>query len=234
MVLVTRGRRVVQQALPATFISLLLFVVLLLIFLYAPTESSMRDLQRILYLHVSITWCGLGGCVVMGLCSVAYLVRRQITWACWTWAAAEVSWLCVTLTLVTGSLWARNAWGVWWTWEPRLTSAFVLWLILAGAFLTRVGTEDLDLRARTSAVLAILAVCDLPIIVMATRWFRGIHPVAPQMDPRMRLVLFVAFLGFATCFAALIRYRRKQLGLATRIAVLTARADVPDSPLNRS
>ena len=110
--------------------------------------------------------------------------RRNLNWACWSQAAAEVSWLCVTLSLVTGSLWARNAWGVWWTWEPRLTSAFVLWLILAGTFLARAGTEDLHLRARTSAVLAILAVCDIPIIVMAARWFRGMHPVAPQMDPR--------------------------------------------------
>jgi len=222
-----RGPRALGHFLPSALIVCLLFVALLMIFLYAPTEASMRDLQRILYLHVAVTWSGLCGCGVMGLCGAAYLARRNLVWACWSQAAAEVSWLCVTLTLITGSLWARNAWGVWWTWEPRLTSAFVLWLILAGAFLARAGMEDLHLRARTSAVLAILAVCDIPIIVMAARWFRGMHPVAPQMDPRMRLVLLVAFLSFATFFAFLTLQRRKQLGLAVRATSLTAQADLP-------
>jgi heme exporter protein C len=197
----------------------------LLIFQYAPTEATMRQVQRILYLHVSVAWCGMGGCLAMGGCGTMYLWRRRLGWDQWAQAAAEVGWLCVTLTLITGSLWARQAWGVWWTWEPRLTSLLVLWLMLAGIFLTRAGCDDRHRRARIGAVLALLAIGDLPLVLMATRWFRGVHPVAPRMDARMQLVLIVAVASFSAFFSWLICVRRRQLALAERTAELEARLD---------
>lgn len=197
-----------------------------MIFCLAPTEATMGDVQRILYLHISVAWCGLAGCVAMGVFAAVYLCRRRLAWDHWSQAAAEVAWLCVTLTLATGSLWAHEAWGVWWTWEPRLTSSLVLWFILAGIFLLRSGIDDPHRRARVGAVLAILGLGDLPLVMMATRWFRGVHPVAPEMDPVMRQVIVAAVVGFTAFFALLTWQRRSQLGLAERVAALEAQAEV--------
>ena len=198
---------------------------ILMIFLYAPTEATMGHAQRILYLHVSVTWCGLAACLAMGACSAAYMVRRNLVWDYWSQASAEVGCLCFTITLASGSLWAHEAWGVWWTWEARLTSALVMWLILAGICLARASVDDLQSRARIGAVLAVLAMCDLPILIMATRWFRGVHPVAPQMDPRMRIALLAAMLGFTTFFALLIWQRRSQINLAARVLMAERMAE---------
>lgn len=204
----------------------LVLTAILLIFCVAPTEATMGDVQRILYLHVSVAWCGLLGCLGMGTCGALYVARRNLEWDHRSQAAAEVGWLCATLTLVTGSLWAHEAWGVWWTWEPRLTSSLVLWLIFAGIFLVRAGIDEPHRRARIGAVLAILGLGDLPLVVMATRWFRGVHPVSPEMDHRMRLVLLAAVVSFTALFAFLAWQRQRQLGLGERVAVLESHADV--------
>jgi heme exporter protein C len=209
-----------KQVMVGALVFSLLAGAILMVFLYAPTEATMGHAQRILYLHVSVTWCGLAACLAMGACSAAYVLRRNLVWDYWSQASTEVACLCFTITLASGSLWAHEAWGVWWTWEARLTSALVLWLILAGICLARASVDSLQSRARIGAVLAVLAISDLPILIMATRWFRGVHPVAPQMDPRMRIVLLGATLAFTAFFTLLIRQRRLQIDLAAR--VLTA------------
>jgi len=196
---------------------------MIMILQVAPTEASMGDVQRIVYVHVAVAWVSLASCLGMGFCGLVYLVRRRLQWDHWAQAAAEIGWLCCTLTLVTGSLWAREAWGVWWTWEPRLTSAVVLWLIFAGIFLVRGAIDDPHRRARVGAVLALFGVADVPLIVMATRWFRGVHPVTPEMDPDMRLALVVAVVSFSALFALLLNQRRRQLELAERVAVAEGR-----------
>jgi heme exporter protein C len=211
---------------PAAAIALLLGLAIGMIFFYAPTEASMGDVQRILYLHVAVAWCGLAGFVVSAACSVAYLARRRLAWDHAAQAAAETGWLCTTLTLITGSLWAHEAWNTWWTWEPRLTSSLVLWLIYTGVFLVRSGIEDPIRRARTCALITILGVSDIPLIVMATRWFRGVHPVTPEMDPRMRVVLLAAVVSFTAFFVYLGTVRRRQLQTHERIESLEAELDL--------
>jgi len=191
---------------------------LVLIFVVAPTEATMGEVQRILYLHVAVAWCGLAGFVGMTIFGVVYLFRCELKWAFWAQASGEVGWLGTTLTLLTGSAWAHEAWGTWWTWEPRLTSSLVLWVIYAGIFLVRTSIEDPHRRARIGAALAIVGVSDVPLIIMATRWFRGVHPVAPEMDPTMRWVLIASVVSFSAVFAYLAFGRRRQLELAERVA----------------
>lgn len=192
--------------------SLLSLVALVAIFGFAPRESSMGDVQRIVYLHVSVAWCGLVSSIALGLCGAAYLCNRNLNWDDSGLAAAEIGWLTTTLTLATGSLWAREAWGVWWTWEPRLMSAFILWLIFSGYFVLRGAfDEQAERRARACAVIGILGVADVPLVILATRWFRGMHPVSPEMDPRMRIVLLVSVVAFSTLFLLLAVARRRQL-----------------------
>jgi heme exporter protein C len=182
----------------------------------------MGDVQRILYVHVSVAWCGLASCLAMGFCAAMYLGSRRLRWDHWAQAAVEVGWLCTTLTLVTGSVWAHEAWGTWWTWDPRLTSSLVLWIIYAGIVLVRGSIEDPHRRARIGGVIALIGTCDVPLVIMATRWFRGIHPVAPEMDMRMQLVLLVSVLLYTALFVHLLRHRQIQLRLSEQVAQLEA------------
>ena len=149
----------------------------------APTEATMGDVQRILYLHVSVAWCGLAACLAMGACGALYLIRRRLAWD-HSVAGCGRNRLAVR----HADAGHRIALG------PRglgcLVDLGAAADVLAGTvadlcrdFLVRAELEDPHRRARVAAVLAILAVADLPMVVMATRWFRGVHPVAPEMDP---------------------------------------------------
>jgi len=212
--------RNLTATLPAVCVATLTGIALAMIFLWAPREVTMGDVQRIVYLHVAVAWCGLLGCVVMGSMAAMYLLRRSPGWDHASQAAGEIGWLCTTLTLATGSLWAHEAWNTWWTWEPRLTASLILWIVFAGYFLIRSNIEDPERRARIGAVLAIVSMADVPMIVMATRWFRGMHPVSPEMDPRMRWTLLASVVAFTVLFGWLAAVRRKQLSLAGRVRAL--------------
>lgn len=179
----------------------------------APTETTMGHAQRVLYVHVSVAWLGLLGFLATAGTGLMYLWRRSLEWDHWSQSAAEVGWLCCSLTLVTGSLWARTAWGTWWTWEPRLATTFILWALYAGYFLLRGSLEDRHRRARMAAILATVGALDVPLVALATRWFRGIHPVAPEMEPSMRAVLLVTAAGFLSLMVLLLLERRNQIRL---------------------
>lgn len=191
----------------------------------APTESSMGHAQRIVYVHVPVAWLGLLGFLVMAGSGVAYLARRDLKWDHWFQAAAELGWMCSGLTLVTGSLWAHEAWGTWWEWDPRLTTAFILWAVYSGILMVRSGLEEPHRRARVGAVLAVLGGLDVPLVVMATRWFRGLHPVAPEMAPLMRITLAISVVGFSVFFVWLAGRRRVQLGLESLAAEFQRRVE---------
>lgn len=193
---------------------------ILAIFVWTPTEATMGDAQRIVYVHVAMAWLALIGMLLMAGSGVAYLVRRDLAWDHWAQAAAELGWLACGLTLLSGSLWAKAAWNTWWSWDPRLTSAFILWTVYSGCLILRSNVEDPHRRARLAAVLAILGSLDLPLVVMATRWFRGIHPPAPQMEPAMRVTLLLSIVAFGAMFGVMLVRRRTQLRLGSRIAEL--------------
>jgi heme exporter protein C len=190
------------------------------IFILAPEEQTMGSAQRIVYVHVSVAWFGLIGFLVTAGCGFRYLVSRNLAWDDWSQSAAEVGGICATLTLITGSLWAHEAWNTWWTWDPRLTASLVLWTIYAGYFVLRGSIEDAHQRARVAAVLSIVGALDVPLVIMATRWFRGMHPVAPTMEPAMRAVLLFSAIAFTCFFAFLLVTRRAQIKLQRGIQLL--------------
>ena len=177
----------------------------------APGEQTMGAGYRVLYLHVPVAWLGLLGFIVMSVAGVGYLLSRDLSWDHWAHSAGELGWLCCGLTLLTGSLWAKCAWGTWWTWDPRLTSSFALWLIYAGCLLVRSNIADPHRCARFGSVLAIVGMVDIPLVVMATRWFRGMHPVSPQMEMSMRILLAVNVAALTALFVFLLWQRRNQL-----------------------
>jgi heme exporter protein C len=201
-------------------ITCLVFASVWMIFFAAPKEATMGDVQRIVYIHVPIAWCGLAGCVAMGCCGAMFLIRRRLEWDFWSQAVGEIGWLCSTLTLVTGSAWAHEAWGAWWTWEPRLTLSLVLWIIYAGLFLVRSSIEDPYRRARIVGILSVVGMSDVPLVLLATRWFRGVHPITPEMEPRMKMVLWASVISFTALFAGLAVVRRRQLEVSERTTQL--------------
>lgn len=206
----------------------LLLAALAAICLVAPRELTMGDAQRVLYVHVAVAWNALLGMLVTAAAGIAYLTRRNLAWDFRAQAAAEVGWLCCTLTLLTGSLWAQAAWGVWWTWDPRLTSSLILWTIYCGYLLVRSGQDDPHRRARVAAVLAVVGMLDVPLVFMATRWFRTVHPVQPQMEPTMRWTLLLGSLGFTAFFILIWTRRHKQLELEHRLAELARQLGTED------
>ena len=214
------------EALVLMFVSGLVATAILAIGFLAPRESTMGDAQRIVYIHVAVAWCGLVGLIGTAAGGLLYLLRRQLSWDYWSQACAEVGWLCAGLTLVTGSLWAHAAWGTWWTWEPRLTTAFVLWCLYSGYLIARNNIDNADRRARLTAVLAIIGALDVPLVVMATHLFRGMHPVSPAMEPSMRLVLSLSVVSFSSFFLWLVVQRRQQIGMAQEIADLETQGEI--------
>jgi heme exporter protein C len=191
----------------------------------------MGDAQRVLYLHVAVAWLGLLGFVVTSGTAVAYLLQRDLAWDRWSQSAAELGWLCSSLTLVTGSLWAHAAWGTWWTWEPRLLTSFVLWASYSAYHLLRGAIADPHQRARLSAVVAVMGVLDVPMVIVATRLFRGMHPQTPEMEPAMRAVLLLSIASFTVLFATFAVHRRTQIQLEHLVVALANSSD--ESALRR-
>ncbi len=194
----------------------------------APTESSMGDAQRVLYIHVPVAWIGLLSFGVMAMAGLLYLATRNLYWDHWAHAAAELGWLACGLTLVTGALWAEAAWGTAWTWDPRLTASLVLWLIYGGCLVVRRSVESDHRRARIGAVLACIGAVDVPLVIMATRWFRGMHPVAPEMEGSMRMVLWINVASFTMLFAVLLIRRKTLAELESSVGDLERRYRVTE------
>lgn len=215
-----------QMVISGLMVSLLL-VAMLVLFAWAPEEGdSNYEVQRIAYLYVAVGWCGVGAFVFVGAVGALYLVRRNLNWDHWSQAAAETGWLCTTLTLITGVMWAHELGDTWWIGDPRLLVSLVMWLIYGGYFLLRAGQGEPQRRARLSAVLGVLGIVDIPLVVASTRWFWGIAPEAVETPPHVRLVLLVSVLGFTAFFAFLTMQRRWQLGLEQQVAALEWRIGV--------
>ena len=196
-------------------VALLIVGSLYLIFLYAPRERVMGDVQRVFYIHLPLAWNGLLAFAVTFVLSILYLKTRRAGFDRWAAASAEVGLLFTTLMLITGSLWARAAWGTYWTWEPRLTTAFLLWLMYAFYVILRRYIENRDKMRLLAAVYGIVAFINVPIVFMSIRWWRTLHPVVIkssgfQMEPEMVQTLMVALVSF-TIFYGLLLWERARL-----------------------
>jgi len=183
----------------------------------APTERTMGDVQRIFYYHVPSAWTAFVLFFINFVASIVYLVRRSQRADAVAVVAAEVGVVFCTIVLVTGPLWARPVWGIWWTWDVRLTSTLVLWLIYVSyLFLRRFSSSGQT--PVLAAVLAIFGALDVPLVYFSIWYFRTQHPQpviggGGSLDPAMRTVLLLNWAAFL-CFAAMVcwsRYRLERL-----------------------
>ena len=220
-----------RNALPAlTCVAML--AALWLVFMVVPTEREMGIVQRIFYFHVSSAWAAFLAFFLVAGASGVYLWKGSRAADRLAHASAEVGVLFCTLVLVTGPIWARPIWGVWWTWDPRLTMTVILWAIYASYLMLRAfGGED-DAVRRYAAVLGIVGVLDVPIINVSVRLLRGIHPSvitrsqggSGLVDPWMRTGLLVSSLALLLLAVWLIQLRMHSGRLQEEVADLRREA----------
>jgi heme exporter protein C len=158
----------------------------------APPERWMGDVQRIMYVHVPTAWNALL-CVTFAFVSaLAFLFTRRWKWDAYMEAGIELGVVLAALLCIQGSIWARPTWGVWWDWDPRLTSTAVMLFAFLGILALRRFVEDPVRRATWSAVATIVAFADVPIVYFSVRWWNSLHQVqsSPQtVDTAMHLPL---------------------------------------------
>lgn len=172
----------------------------------------MGDVQRIFYFHVASAWVGFFGFFVTFVASIVYLVRGERRWDVVAASSAEVGLAFITMTLLTGMLWARPVWGVYWTWEPRLTISAVQWLLYVAYVMLRSSVTSPEREARFAAVYGIMAFVTVPLSWFAIRWWRTIHPQVVSGEgmaiaPKMVQTLLTSIGVFTLVYATLLRQR---------------------------
>jgi len=185
----------------------------------APQEATMKDVQRIFYYHVPSAWTAFLCFFANFVASLWYLASRNPKADAVALSAAEVGVVFTTVVLVTGPIWAKPIWGIWWTWDARLTSTLVLWLIYVSYLLLR-RYSAAGQNPVLASVLAIFGAVDVVFVYMAIRWFRTQHPQpvigggeGSGIDPRMMHALLINWYGFLALAVLMswLRYRLERL-----------------------
>lgn len=203
-----------------------------MIFFYAPTDALQGAVQRIFYLHVSSAIAAYGCFAVVLVGGVLYLWKGS--WAAdrWARAGALVGVVFTTVTLVMGMLWAKPIWGTFWTWDARLTSTLVLWMIYAGYLLVRRMASSNSQAARLAAVVGIFGFIDVPIVHFSVTWWRTQHPgpvIVNGALPASMLATFFVTMACTLFLAAVmiaIRYRIETLTDSKEIAAVVPHISV--------
>ena len=203
-------------------------VALFLVFLIAPREAVMGDVQRVFYFHVPSAWVGYLALLVSFVGSLLFLFRRETRWDRLAHASVEIGLVYITQGIITGSIWAKATWGVWWTWEPRLTTSAVLWAIYASYLILRRSLEDEGRKARISAVYNVLGFVAVPINFMAIRWWRTVHPLVfdsggANLTPAMLNVLLFSIATFTLVYVCLLVFRLRLQRASDQLAALKRR-----------
>ena len=195
------------------------------IFLVLPDDAMQGPIYRILYFHVPAAFVGMIGYFAALTLSALYLASGNFRYDSLAAAVVEVAIVFSIANIVTGSIWARVIWGIWWTWDARLTSALVCVLIFAGYLMMRRAIDEPTQRARLSAALCVFGCVDVVIVYKSIDWFRTQHP-APvlsmrtgggNIDPAMEHMLFQNIVPLLLIAVALVLIRSRQESMAREI-----------------
>jgi heme exporter protein C len=212
-----------------TIVSVVLFLgALWMVFVFAPLEAIMNYVQKIFYFHIANAWVGMLGFMAAAVSGILYLVKKDLKWDLVELAAVEISLVFFSITIVSGSIWARPSWGTWWTWDPRLTTAAILEMIYLAYLLLRQGFEDPERRARFGAVYTIIGSISVPLTFFSITLWQTIHPEifgaggggsvgSFGMTPPMLMTMFYCLITFSFIFATLFWYRIRLGRLSERI-----------------
>jgi len=191
---------------------LLTYVLMLLalytIFIYAPVEKTMGVTQKIFYIHVPAAFLAYLAFFITFMASIFYLYRKDPKWDTVAHCAVETGIIFCTIVLITGPIWAKPIWNVWWTWDPRLTTTLILWFTYVAYLMLRRAVK-VNQRANLSAVFGIIGFLNVPITFFSIRLWRTIHPVVItsrglNMSEPMKLSLITTFIAFCFLFIAML------------------------------
>lgn len=217
---------------------ILMLTALFLALVWAPDAANLgtaaeRYAQRIFYFHVSSAWLGFLAFIVAAVTSLLYLITRRDKWDVWSLAAVEIGLVFFTMVIVSGSIWAKPTWNVWWTWDPRLTISTICFLLYIGYLMLRGAIDNPDRQARFAAVYALIAATSVPLNWMAIRWWRTIHPavIAPNknteeavggfgLSANIQVTLIFCVVAFSVFFVTLMYHRIRLENLRRRIDTL--------------
>ena len=188
-------------------------ILLAMAFFYAPEDANQGAAQRIFYIHVPSAWIGFLAFFVVFAASIAFLKSGRRKWDDMAASSAGIGVIFTTGVLITGPLWGRPVWGVYWTWDPRLTSFLMLWLIYLSYIVLRGYVPEPVRRAKFSAVLGIVGFLDVPIVYLSARWWRSEHPTqfvveSGDLPPEMLITLLVGVATFTFFYLYLLSVRR--------------------------
>ena len=199
-----------------------------LIFLYVPNEQVMGIVQRIFYLHVPLVWMGFLSFFIVFAASILYLFKSNEKWDRLAVSAAEIGVVFMTAGIISGALWAKPVWGTWWAWDAKLTTTFILWVIYISYLMVRSFAPSKGQAARYSAVIGIIGFLDVPIVYMASHWWRTLHPAlvtgplsdSDGLESSMRFTLYFSTLTMTLLLGILLRSRVKLYQIEDRIVQL--------------
>lgn len=207
-----------------------MLVALYLIFVWVSTEVTMGIIQRIFYFHVPAATASFLAVFVGGASSFLYLKTKDGRYDDLALAANESVIVFGAINIIMGSIWARRAWGIWWTWDARLTSALVLVLIYFSYLAVR-KAAPMEQRATLGAAICIFGMADVPLIYMSNRWFRTQHPTPvigggenSGLDPDMMLTFVAAHIAMLLLWWCVVKVRRRVARLERKLDHLSRRA----------
>jgi heme exporter protein C len=192
------------------------------IFIYAPVEKTMGVIQKIFYIHVPAAFLAYLAFFITFIASIFYLYRKDSKWDTVAHCAVETGVIFCTIVLITGPIWAKPIWNVWWTWDPRLTTTLILWFTYVAYLMLRWAVKE-NQRANLAAVFGIIGFINVPITFFSIRLWRTIHPViitsrGLNMSWPMKLSLIITFIAFCFLFFSLLITRIRLERLKMRIA----------------
>ncbi len=195
------------------------------IWIWSPVEAHMGPIQKIFYTHVALAWWGFFCFFLVFVFSTLYLQRRREIYHLLAGAAGELGVLFSGLVLLTGMAWAKASWNTWWTWDPRLSTALILWFVYSGYLLVR-HIDPAEAKMKTAAaVLGIVAFLDVPLVFFSARMWRSAHPsvIASRegaLPEAMAITLALSLLAWGALCGLMFWLRFRQLQIKQRLAVL--------------
>ena len=199
------GRLAIAASLIATFMALV----------WAPTDAVQGDVYRIIYVHVPLAWLAYLAFFVVFIASLGWLWTKRPWFDALAVASAEVGVLFTGMFIIAGSIWAKPTWGVWWTWDPRLVTTAVMFMMYVGYLLLRSLSTDFSRRATRAAVLGVIAVIDIPIVHLSVLWMNSLHQLptvlraggSPALDAAMGMTLGICVIAFTLVYFAFLAER---------------------------
>lgn len=192
--------------------ALSMLITMYMVFIWVPTEQNLGIVQRIFYYHVPLAWIGMLSIILVAITSAMYLLTRNQKWDNLAYSIAELGVIFISILLISGIIWDKPMWGVWWTWDARLTTTLILWFIYVSYLMMRAYGPKGSQGARYGAIIALIGAIDAPIIYMTTVWWRTVHPglnIGPLaesggLDPRMQLTLWISMIAFTILYVVLL------------------------------